>query len=231
MASAEEVARRKEAAKAKRAIVQTRWQDMVSSLMPNLQAMHRGGRAYGREMRERVMELFREEKMSVRGIAERFKMDRKTVTKYIEAVADDPRAIPMAKPRGGWFVAKTRLPPKVLPEHKRILVQVAAAMPRLKPATTGRFLEARREQLQLSALQQPPAVRTAPGVGETYWRLGPFDINPAAYLCSALASREGASSDRENIRCHLRDAFRTRSLFTLPRPASDEHLAKIDSCP
>ena len=57
------------------------------------------------------------------------------------------------------------------------------------------------------------------------------EIGADAYLDSALASRDGASSDRENVRCHLRDAFRWRSLFTLPRPASDDHLARIDSTP
>lgn len=115
------------------ALVQQRWAGMVSALLPNLQAMHRGGKAYSREIRERVMQAHRAGE-SVRSIAARLVLDRKTVTKYVGAVDGDV-AIPMPKPRGG-----TRLPPKVLPEHRLMLVQVAAAMPRLTLGDMNQYL-------------------------------------------------------------------------------------------
>jgi hypothetical protein len=53
----------------------------------------------------------------------------------------------------------------------------------------------------------------------------------AAYLESALADRPGASADRGAVRRAIRSAFPRRTLFTLPRPAADEHLARIASNP
>lgn len=56
-------------------------------------------------------------------------------------------------------------------------------------------------------------------------------IEPQEYLEEALQVREGMASDRESVRRHVREAFRERSLFTLPRPAADDHIASLDSNP
>jgi hypothetical protein len=56
-------------------------------------------------------------------------------------------------------------------------------------------------------------------------------LSDAAYLEDALGEREGASAERGAVRAHLREAFPRRSLFTLPRPAADEHLQKLESTP
>jgi len=81
--------------------------------------IHTGGRAYGLEIRERVIACHREN-VSCREIARRLQVDRKTVAKYIDR-SDAGFAVPLPMLRGGGESKLTQL-------QKIQLVQAASTL-------------------------------------------------------------------------------------------------------
>lgn len=167
-------------------LVHPGWARLVRGVLPQLQTLRRGGRAYGREIRERVMQRHWNGESDAR-IARELMINRQTVRHYVQTfnkirngevgqrrgvlgellidIRDEEEeekelTIPASLPRGGLRVELV----KIGRDHRLMLVQVALAKPELTLVELGRYLHGLDPTFPTPSTKESPSPPGVPSV-------------------------------------------------------------------